>query len=357
MRLLCLGDVALIDREVARQVWDPPVEGIPSDDLRILFNLEGPLGGAINPLPRSSGPRILAHPDAPSVLQRWAPGFVALANNHILDGGEEGLEKTIREFEQMGFTTVGAGRTPEEITRPLFWETSEGRLGIANWVFPETHPEWKCVPGPNCWPGTEGARSILRDLKRDADWVLVLLHWSDEWFPYPRPEDRAVARELAEMGADLIVGHHPHVVRGMEMLGSCPVFYSIGHFYFSDIPDGQGGWIDRWGPRNREVPVIDLSFCRDQPPEYRMLSFWQAKNRVLSDPLKRAARRFERVSRPLRDYEGARYAEWYSQRRAAFFTEFWGYPLHFGLWRMGRSGLKRKVLKPFRSLSLLGQED
>lgn len=350
MRLLCLGDVALVDQDVVRQVWEPPLGVVPSDDLRILFNLELPLAGAINPLPRSSGPRIVAHLDAPAVLQKWSPGFVALANNHILDGGEEGLEETIWQFKQRGFMTVGAGRTPEEIARPLFWETPEGRLGIVNWVFPETHPEWMAVPGPNCWPGIEGTRSVLRDVKRKADWVLVLVHWSDEWFSYPRPEDRAVARELAGMGVDLIVGHHPHVVRGMEMIGSCPVFYSIGHFYFSNVPDGQGAWIDRMAPRNREVPVIDLSFCRGSPPEYRLLSLWQSKDRVVSDPLNRAARRLERVSRPLLRYQGARYAEWHRQRSAAFFTGLGGYRVHFGLWRMGRSGLKRNLAKPFRFL-------
>ena len=58
----------------------------------------------------------------------------------------------------------------------------------------------------------------MEKAKGEADWVMVVVHWSDELFPYPRPEDRATARELAQMGADLVVGHHPHVVRGMEII-------------------------------------------------------------------------------------------------------------------------------------------
>ena len=132
MQLLCIGDVALlsVDKYVARQVWETPQGIVPSDEVKILFNLEFPIGDTINPQPRSKGPRFLAHPDSPYVLQKWAPGFAALATNHILDAGEDGLVKTIQTFKQMGFTTLGAGQTREEIARPIFWETSEGIVTI-----------------------------------------------------------------------------------------------------------------------------------------------------------------------------------------------------------------------------------
>jgi hypothetical protein len=352
MQLLCIGDVALllVDEYVARQVWETPQGIVPSDEVKILFNLEFPIGDTINPQPRSSGPRHLAHPDSPYVLQKWAPSFAALANNHILDAGGDGLVKTIQTLKQMGFTTLGAGQIQEEIARPMFWETSQGRLAIVNWVFPETHPDWMCVPGPNCWPGLEEAERTIQDLKRQADWVLVLAHWSDEWFPYPRPEDRALARELASMGADLIIGHHPHVVRGMEIIDSCPVFYSIGNFYFSHEPTDDGRWLMR-APRTHEGLGIQVSFHRGRRPEYRSLSFWRLKKRVVPDPTRRAATRLERVSRPLRQFQDSKYTEWYVNERAVF--DKWGYRLHFGLWSMGKRSLKRNLLKPFRYLSRL----
>lgn len=345
MQLLCIGDVALADENIVQQVWATPQETAFGDEARILFNWELPVGNAVNPMPRSSGSRFLAHPDSLQVIQRWSPGFATLATNHVMDAGEDGLSQTIVSLQRAGFTTVGAGRTGSEIASPLLWETAEGRLAVVNWVFPETHPEWMSVPGPHCWPGLEGAESTIHELKRNTDWVLIAVHWSDEFFPYPRPEDRAIARDLAQMGADLVVGHHPHVVRGMELIGSCPVFYSVGNYYFSDHAEGSDGWMTREAPRNREGLGVQVSFRRGKRPECRIRSFWRTKKRDILDPLDRAARRMTRVSRPLRRLQNLEYAEWYTLRRARF--DRWGYRWHFGLWQL--SG--RDLIRPLSWLS------
>jgi hypothetical protein len=346
MQLLCIGDVAIADESLSPDDWLPPEGLSPDDDARILFNWELPIGERVNTRPRSSGPRLLAGPDSLQAIRGWSPGFATLATNHILDAGEEGLATTIELLNQTGFTTLGAGRSREEIAKPPLWETSEGRLAIVNWVFPETHPDWMAVPGPNCWPGLEGARRTIQELKLKADWVLVVVHWSDELFPYPRPDDRAVARELATVGADLVVGHHPHVVRGMETIGQCPVFYSIGNFYFSDIGDGNGGWIARAAPRNREGLGIRVSFRRGERPAYEVVSFWQTGRRVIGDPGRRAARRMERVSPLLQRLQGADYDAWYGSRHARF--DWWDYRWHFGIWQLGPRGV---ALYPLRMIT------
>jgi hypothetical protein len=77
----------------------------------VLFNWELPIGNTVNPTPRSSGPRLLAHPDSTRVIKRWSPGFATLATNHILDAGEEGLATTIESLKHAGFITLGAGGT------------------------------------------------------------------------------------------------------------------------------------------------------------------------------------------------------------------------------------------------------
>ncbi|HOQ99412.1 MAG TPA: CapA family protein [Anaerolineae bacterium] len=341
MRLLCVGDVALAGEWVASQVWSP-LPGIASaEETRVLLNWELPIGDVVNPAPRSSGPRLLAHAASPLVVSGWCPGLATLATNHILDAKEEGLARTMEALQQEGFVTVGAGRTREEIARPALWETATGRLAIANWVFPETHPDWMAVPGPNCWPGRDEASRIIRRLRDVADWVLVVVHWSDELFPYPRPEDRAIARELAEMGADLIVGHHPHVVRGMEVIGRCPVFYSLGDLYFSEIRDDRGNWIVRRAPRNREGLGIEITFARGKNPTYQALSFWQQGSQVAPDPRGRAARRMAWASRPLQRFQGSRYAEWYGAQRSRF--DRWGGRWHFGVRKLGWRGLVQRA--------------
>lgn len=343
MRLLCVGDVALAEDRLSQ--WALPGEGSSGEETRVLFNWELPIGDTPNPAPRSSGPRLLAHPGALRVIRGWAPAFAALGTNHILDAGVEGLIRTMESLNEMGFAIVGAGRSRDEIGRALLWETTGGRLAIINWVFPETHPDWMAVPGPNCWPGPEAANKVIERSRGEADWVMVFAHWSDELFPYPRPEDRATARELARMGVDLVVGHHPHVVRGVENLGACPVFYSIGNFYFSDIADGHGRWITRKAPRNREGLGIEVSFQQGMKPEYRILSFWQGRSQVVLDPIDRARRRMERTSRPLRRLHDWEYAEWYRTQRARF--NRWDYRWHFVAQQLGVRGSVRYLLRKF----------
>ena len=171
-----------------------------------------------NPSPRpGGGPRIITTPDSIKVIQNWSAGGIAtLATNHILDADLAGLHKTLQLLQETGFRTLGAGRDLVEIANPFIWETGEGKLGILNWVFPETHPEWNSVPGPNHWPGLREAQRIIAELRNRVDWILAVLHWSDEEFSYPTPGDRATADQLIQMGVDLIIGHHPHVVRGVR---------------------------------------------------------------------------------------------------------------------------------------------
>lgn len=335
MKLLCIGDVAITNK--LNSLWCPPTGIYPGDEVRVLFNWELPIGITINSVPRISGPRLLSHPESIGIIRKWAPGFAALATNHILDGGEVGLAETINALLEAGFQTVGAGLSEDEIKTPLIWETGEGRLAIVNWVFPETHPDCNVVPGPHCWPGLEAARRMIQNQKSKADWVMVFAHWSDELFSYPRPEDRMIAHELAQMGADIIIGHHPHVIRGMETMGTCPVFYSIGNYFFSDCLDSNGGWIVRQAPRNCESLGLMVNFERGFQPKYQFLSLWKTSERTIQDPLQRAIRRMDKVSSLLRKYHDGSYIDWYSANRARF--NHWEYQVHFRLWELGISGL------------------
>lgn len=349
MQILCLGDVAIADEATAGQVWAAAHRAAQGDEERILFNCELPVGAAPNPAPRASGPRLVAHPASLRALGSLSSGIATLATNHILDAGIDGLAFTIESLRGAGFATVGAGKTREEIEKTLCLETAGGRLAVINWVFPETHPEWLAVPGPHCWPGAEAAREVVARARDVADWVMVVVHWSDELFPYPRPKDRATARALADMGVDIVVGHHPHVVRGMEIIGKCPVFYSIGNFYFSDFPDCPGPWRVRQAPRNRESIGVQVSFRAGGPPECGILSFWQTRTGVVADPLKRGTRRMAQASRPLRELESPAYGGWYAARRERF--NRWEGRWQFGV-RTYRAGelVRRVVLgKPQRT--------
>jgi hypothetical protein len=348
MQLLCIGDVAPADVCLPEQPWDLPGGILPGPDRRILFNWELPMGSGVNQQPRTSGPRLVVKPESLKLIEKWAPGIATLATNHILDGEESGLRQTMESLCGAGFATVGAGMTAEEITRPLFWKTTEGTLAILNWVFAETHPDWNAVPGPNCWPGTEEAARLIQTCKSQADWVLVVVHWSDEDYSYPLPGDRETARALAQAGADVIIGHHPHVVRGSETIGSCPVFYSLGNFYFADITDASGGYVVQMSPRNQEGLGVLVDFQRGRKPECSPLSFYQVGSQWMQDPANRATRRMQSTSAVLRKFQGEAYRQWHARDLAMFLKV--GYPWHFGVRKIGLRGIFPYLLRKVRGI-------
>ena len=348
MQLLCLGDIAFANRDPNQTAWKLPAGFVPSEETRILLNWEFPMGKVMNETPRVRGMRFCADPESIEVVRDWAPGIATLATNHILDAGEDGLFRTINSLQQAGFATVGARMSASEIAQPLFWESREGQLAIVNWVFAETHPDWMAVPGPNCWPGFDAARNIIQAIKQRADWTIAVLHWSDELFPYPLPTDREIARALAGMGVDAVIGHHPHVVRGMETLGSCPVFYSLGNYYFAEIRSETGEWVSQEAPRNREGLGVKLSFRRGSRTQYDLLSFWNTGNEVHLDERRRAEKRLTQCSAPLGRDQNGQYLEWYRRTRAGF--DRWGSRWHFGLMRRGLIETLRRLIS--RSLKL-----
>ncbi len=218
-------------------------------------------------------------------------------------------------------------------------------MAVINWVFPETHPECGVVPGPNCWPGLTEAEAAIRAIKQQVDWLLVLVHWSDELFAFPRPEDRQIAGDLASVGSDIIIGHHPHVVRGFEVIGQCPVFYSLGNYYFSDFQDAQGKWIVQSAPLNRQGLGVLIEFDRVQGISYQLQSFYQDNQQTLPDTQQRAARQARRTSKPLGLTQDD-YPIWYRRKRQRF-DRWWG-RWHFGVRRVGLQGIIAYGLQHFK---------
>jgi hypothetical protein len=341
MQILCIGDIAIADEGIPALPWVSPVKNIPDDEVKVLCNWELPIGKTLNPIPRISGPRLVSNPNSLEVFQSWAPSFATLATNHILDAGEEGLIDTLTQLHKTGCQTIGAGLSNDEIRRPLIWETGEGKLALLNWVFPETHPECDVGIGPNCWPGLVEAEATVKSLKKQAQWVIVLAHWSDELFSFPRPEDRLLAHQLAGMGVDMIISHHPHVVRGMENIGSCPVFYSLGNYFFSNFKNSQGEWIVQNSPRNREGLGVLVKAVRTQGLSYEMIAFIQVDQQTMIDPQDKAVSRVKSTSAPF-TLNQAEYEEWYREKRHRF-DRWWG-RWHFGVRRMGIRGLMAKVI-------------
>jgi hypothetical protein len=178
-----------------------------------------------------------AAPATARSLRRAGFDILGVANNHSLDYGVAGLKETAGHLQQAGLeiigTTIEAGAS-----EPLYHEIDGVRLAfLAFNAIPEANPLAACQPTSTCWPlpvrwdPVEAAASIV-SAKAGADAVIVSIHWGFEYEPWQDPSQEKMAEIMLEAGADLIIGHHPHVAQAIVVNGEGVTAYSLGNFVF-----------------------------------------------------------------------------------------------------------------------------
>lgn len=339
MQLLCLGNIALNEAPFQLPGWEAPQGFAPGPGTHLLLDWEAPLPEPLSAAPRRTGP-LTKKPEGRQGLQRWAPGIVTLAGERSLPVRADALAPTLLMLQQAGFKTVGGGMTPEEAGRPLLWGTAEGELTILNWSLSKPSDSAADI-SPNHWPGLLEAGRMIRAVRQTSDWVMVVLRWEDAPYPHPLPAHRELAFQLAELGANLIIGQHPFGVRGMEFAGGSPVFYGLGTFYASGaVEGGEGG--DAYDPQRGRISLgVQFSFKHGQPPGYEFFSFAWDQNQVFLDPLQRAFRRLNSASLTLHDHPVHMYREWYDEERQR--AHRWTGRLSMGSLRKGVTDRLRKL--------------
>lgn len=198
-------------------------------------NLESPLVEQGRPIPGKCTLR--GSPKWAPVLRGAGIRLVTLANNHTMDYGGEGLRSTIAALEKEGLRYVGAGLDATQASAPALLDVRGTRVAcLGRTLVPVSAPvrAGRATPGVAFLDRDETMAS-LRRCREQADLVLLLVHWGLEEYRYPSPAQRRLARDLVEAGADVIVGHHPHVTQGIERIGSAVIVYSLGNFIFSDF--------------------------------------------------------------------------------------------------------------------------
>lgn len=172
--------------------------------------------------------------------------IVHLANNHILDCGEEGIRTTLAQLAEDRITQVGVNPCEADAHAPRITEIAGLRIG---WVahtfsvnfkpFPEGKPwivnmtPFHLVPEPDIGPIEA---QIMACRAAGCDLVIAALHWGLEFELFPLPEQIGWARRFAEAGADIVIGHHPHVPQPVEIYRpqrdtecAVPIIYSLGN--------------------------------------------------------------------------------------------------------------------------------
>jgi len=167
------------------------------------------------------------------ILQSAGIDLVTLANNHIFDYGSEGLLDTIHYLDSVGIRHVGAGRNLAEARKPVVFEVKGFRIGFLGYFGGGTFAVGASHPGVA--PRSEAVfRSDIQALKQinKVDYVIVNIHWGREKAVYPQQWQISLAHFVVDAGADLIVGHHPHVLQGVEKYKGAVIAYSLGNFLF-----------------------------------------------------------------------------------------------------------------------------
>jgi len=199
-----------------------------------IFNLEFPLSTVGTPAQNKVNLGI----DDSYILETFCtlPIAVNLANNHIMDYGEIGYEDTIQFLKKNKILYFGAGNTSNNFNNPCVVKQDNKVISLLGYCCPSAHP----IFGTNTSNGAASLDLILieKDIleqKEKSDFIVLNLHWGDEEISYPKPTDIEKARKIIDMGADLIIGHHAHVIQSMEIYKGKKIFYGIGNFLFPNL--------------------------------------------------------------------------------------------------------------------------
>jgi len=205
-----------------------------SADLRIV-NVEAPLSGGV-PAVKSGA---VFHGEAEHLAALTAVPFevATLANNHTFDSGAEGFQKTRALLEASGIRTIGAGCSELEASAFLPLELNGIRIALLN--LSEGEDETSAAgakAGVHGWQPERVAETIRRE-RSHFDLIIVIAHCGLDYIPFPPPYVYEAFQRFAEAGADLVVGHHPHVPQGMCIRNQVPLCFSLGNFAFYQETD------------------------------------------------------------------------------------------------------------------------
>ena len=208
---------------------DSLVEFLSDSDYTVA-NVEGCVfrgqGSANKPIVHANPPECI------DFLKKINGNIWNIANNHIMDCGREGLESTLNYAAENGVPTVGVGLDEAQAAKPVIIENDGADIGILSVTQEETPAATENGEGCIQWDNMEKIAQMIADVKKTCRWCVVVVHSGPEFCQLMPPSVRDIYKGYLELGADVVVGHHPHVVQNYEKFGDKIIFYSLGNFIF-----------------------------------------------------------------------------------------------------------------------------
>ena len=199
----------------------------------VIANLEAPICTSNDKIIKN-GPNLKIHPDCIKGISLLNPYYFTLANNHIMDYGEAGLNETIKILKKNGIEFSGCGNSLNEARKPYIIETKVGKIGLISCSEKEFSIAGEHLSGVNPFDLYDTTTDIKK-LKETVKFVVVLYHGGKEHYRYPSPELKRRFHIMAENGADLVIAQHTHCIGCVENYNDSVLVYGQGNFVF----DGQ----------------------------------------------------------------------------------------------------------------------
>lgn len=171
--------------------------------------------------------------------------LVSTANNHILDYGTDAFYDTINYLDEYKIKYSGIGSNIEEAESMTVIEKNGIKVGFINYTSIIPWNDWRAdeeKPGiaPLQDKDIERALQNIKICDNKCDILVAILHWGVEYESKPQENQVKLAHQIIDAGCDIIIGHHPHVLQGIEFYNDKPIFYSIGNFIFLKMNDDAG---------------------------------------------------------------------------------------------------------------------
>ncbi len=236
--LIAVGDIMPTARAlpfVIKQGFGYPYEAtseILKDGDIVIGNLETPL--------TTNGTRFKnkkytfkAPIETAAALKKAGFTHLSLANNHMMDYGITGLASTLTALNNAKLNFAGAGENIKEARKISITEIKGKKIAFLS--YSKTYPLEFYARRKRGGTAPGYRKFITADLKKasiDADIVIVAFHWGGEKLEHPRRYQKELAHLAIDSGADIVIGHHPHVLQGVELYKDGVIFYSLGNFAF-----------------------------------------------------------------------------------------------------------------------------
>ncbi|MFA5647183.1 MAG: CapA family protein [Bacteroidales bacterium] len=268
MKITIGGDFCITPQYLSKPLIDKSIDGVFKDSDINIFNLECPIvnvgeGKKI----QKTGPHLKTDERVLNHLHQLSINLVTLANNHILDYGIAGLERTIRFCENNNINYVGAGSSLKQASKPYAFVKDGLKITIINFCENEWSVANSLRGGANPMDTIDNYKQIT-NAKQNSDFVIVIVHGGHEFNPYPSPRMVKQYRFYTEIGADAVIGHHTHCISGYEIYNNVPILYSLGNFLFT-LPNKNEVWYTGL--------VAQLNLSKNKPIDLNIIPIQQDK--------------------------------------------------------------------------------